>query len=94
MNTYQILMPKIKKGFSYSGFTILYTSLIILGILMCLKLKFPNNTGLFFQDGNFVAFGMLNTTENAVEVLGDWFFPVTFLIVLIISLLIKIKINK
>lgn len=75
------IFKKIKQGITItSGLAI-----CLLGILVFFKLKFPKNTGLFVEKGQFRAFGILNSTTSTSEVLGYWFFPVIafFLIVFI-----------
>lgn len=80
------LKLNIKKGFNYSIYSLLSVFLLLLGVLVYLKIRFPKNTGLFFQEGKFRAFGILKTTENSNEILGNWFIPgiLSLLVVFII----------
>lgn len=87
MNTIKL---NLRKGFNYSFYTLTSLVLLLLGSLVYLKIEFPQNTGLFFLDGKFRAFGLLRTIENSNEVLGIWFIPfVLFIAVAIIIAILK-----
>lgn len=78
MNTIKI---NLRKGTNYTIYVLLFMVILVSGSLVYLKIKFPENTGLFFLDGKFRAFGMLRTMENSNEVLGIWFIPIILLTV-------------
>ncbi|WP_299617577.1 DUF1700 domain-containing protein [uncultured Tenacibaculum sp.] len=87
---FQAIFLNIKNGFVYSIFAILYILLLGFGFLMYLKIRYPDNTGLFLKDGEFVALGMLKTNENVTEVLGNWFIPSVFFSALVLYILLTI----
>lgn len=87
---FEAIFLNIKNGFVYSVFAILYILLLGFGILMYLKIRYPENTGLFLKDGEFVALGMLKTNENVTEVLGNWFIPAVFFSALTLYVLLTI----
>lgn len=85
----------LKNGFIYIFFAILYLCLFLFTFLIYSKIRFPDQTGLFFSDNKFVVLGRLTTTEPVQEVLGSWFIPVMILVTLVlyvlITLLLRIK---
>ncbi|WP_442265274.1 hypothetical protein ACSIGC_13160 [Tenacibaculum sp. ZS6-P6] len=87
---FEAIFLNIKNGFVYSVFAILYILLLGFGILMYLKIRYPENTGLFLKDGEFVALGMLKTNENVTEILGNWFIPAVFFSALTLYILLTI----
>ncbi|WP_299677558.1 HAAS domain-containing protein [uncultured Tenacibaculum sp.] len=87
---FEAIFLNIKNGFVYSVFAILYILLLGFGILMYLKIRYPENTGLFLKDGEFVALGMLKTNENVTEILGNWFIPAVFFSALTLYVLLTI----
>jgi uncharacterized membrane protein len=99
MHIFQAIFLNIKSGIIYSIFAILYICLFGFGILMYLKFKNPDQTGLFLIDGEFVALGTLRTSDTSVtEVLGNWFVPVMFfsalVLYIIITLILKLTRKK
>lgn len=87
---FEAIFLNIKNGFVYSVFAILYILLLGFGILMYLKIRYPENTGLFLKGGEFVVLGMLKTDENVTEVLGNWFIPTVFFSALTIYILLTL----
>lgn len=78
----------IRNGVLFSIFALLYLGLFGFLILIVLKIRYPNETGLFFNDGKFEVLGRLRTSENVEEVLGGFFIPAMFLMMLGLYLLI------
>lgn len=99
MHIFQAIFLNIKSGIIYTVFAILYIFLFGFGILMIFKIMNPAETGLFFENGKFLALGRVRTTdENVTEVLGNWFIPVMFFsaltLYIIITLILKITRKK
>lgn len=67
----------IGSHFLISG--IIYTFSFAFGLLFVAKILFPNKTGLFYSDGNFLGFGVLAAAggKYQTEILGYWFLPIT-----------------
>ncbi len=88
---FQAILLNIKNGFVYSIFAILYILLFGFGVLMVLKIMYPDHTGLFLKDGKFEVLGMLETDDNSItEVLGNWFIPTVFFSALVSYFLLTI----
>lgn len=91
MHIFQAIFLNIKSGIVYSIFAILYVCLFGFGVLMVFKIMYPEDTGLFLKNGEFMALGRLRTTdENITEVLGSWFIPVMFFSALIMYIIITL----
>jgi len=95
---FQAILLNIRSGMIYTVFAILYICLFVFGIFMAIKIVHPEDTGLFLKDGEFIALGRLQSSENATEVLGDWFVPVMFFVALtlyfIFTIMLKITRKK
>ncbi len=85
---FQAIYLNIRNGVLFSVFALLYLGLIGFLILIISKIRYPQETGLFLNDGKFEALGRLRTTENVEEVLGDFFIPAMFLMMLGLYLLV------
>lgn len=85
---FQAIYLNIRNGVLFSIFALLYLGLFGFLILIVLKIRYPNETGLFFNDGKFEVLGRLRTSENVEEVLGGFFIPAMFLMMLGLYLLI------
>lgn len=98
------LALNITNGVYYIIFFVLYLLLFGFVFLIYAKITNPNEVGLFFENGRFLALGKINanylTDSNYQEVLGNWFIPTMVLSILvfyvIITFLLKLKrcINK
>ena len=88
------LSLNISNGFMYVLFCILYLNLFCFVFLIFAKIIFPHNTGLFVgENGTLFGFGTVNDTST--EMLGNWFIPVVFVLIvltyLFITLLFKLR---
>lgn len=84
------IIKKAKQGVKITlGITV-----FLLGILVILKLKFPENTGLFLEDGQFKAFGVLKSTTKTSEVLGPWFLPITVFFLVVFTIMMTKSLKK
>ena len=77
-----------KSSIKYSIYFMLYLFIFSLAIVFLAKLIFPDQTGLFVQEGGGMMFGFLKDREGATEVLNTWFYPCVLLISLIAYLLL------
>lgn len=87
------LALNISNGISYILFGILYLLLLYGVYLIYEKLKTPTATGVFFKDNRFFAIGNFEDflgDESIREVLGNWFFPIIAIIILILYILITL----
>ncbi|WP_130734723.1 hypothetical protein [Flavobacterium sp. J27] len=84
------IIKKTKQGVSItSGIAI-----CVLGVLAFFKLKFPKNTGLFIEEGQFKAFGILKSTTRTSEVLGYWFLPVIVFFLIVFTIIMSKSLRK
>ncbi len=98
LHVFKALALNITNGISYIIFSILYLMLFCFIFLIYLELVQPENTGLFYSDGNFEALGFSSDNFGKPaneEVLGHWFIPVMVvtivLLYLFITLMLKLK---
>ena len=88
----------VERTLKYSIFFILYTTLIAFVILFFAKIFFPHDTGLFYSNNQFKAFGVYTSAGAYKELLGYWILPL--LVVgsvadyLLITLLMKLTAKK
>ena len=85
---FQAIFLNIKSGIKYTIFALLYLFLFSFAFLIISKLINPQEVGLFFNDGKFVALGKLKTTEHVTDVLGNMFIPIMLFIAIFFYLLI------
>lgn len=98
----QALTLNITNGFIYIIFAILYVLLLGGIILIYVKIANPEEVGLYFSEGKFLALGefRIGTENNVEEVLGKWFIPVIFTSMILIYVILtfflglKRRINK
>jgi uncharacterized membrane protein len=83
----QALYLNIRNGVLYVFLSLLFIIFISFPFLMVLKLIYPNTVGCFIGDNSFY-FGFIGQHQNATEILGNWFIPVTALIAALLYLLI------
>lgn len=95
IDIFRALALNITNGISYVIFAILYLSLGGFIFLIFAKLINGDKVGMYVQDGDFQAIGMLSNASEYQEVLGNWFIPVMLLSIVIlyfiITLLLRIK---
>jgi hypothetical protein len=84
----------IERTLRSSFFFLLYLTLFLFVFLFVSKIIFPSHTGLFFQNGEFHAFGFVSNPQEDSEQLGGWLFPLAILgfslDYLLITLLMKL----
>ncbi|MDR2389932.1 MAG: hypothetical protein LBD89_09160 [Tannerellaceae bacterium] len=87
-------------GGQYVTITILYLLILSGGILTIAKIFYPDKTGLFIEDGNFVGLGYLSgINAETIELLGYWLIPISvvscvifyFFITFILKKIVTIK---
>ena len=92
---FQAISLNLRSGFIYSFFGLLYLFLVSFILLIAAKIFFPANTGLFFRDSSFSAFGFITGTDGLTEVLGYWLIPLSIITALFfytcITLLLRLK---
>jgi len=84
----QALYLNISNGIGFVLFAVVYLFIAALGILIILKLIYPEHTGLFFKKDHFCFLGF--TTElpgGLTELLGNWFIPVVAVLMIILYFL-------
>ncbi len=70
-------------GSKYALLSIMYFFILTGGIIIIAKILYPNKTGLFVSDGDFVALGFTSDINSeAVELLGYWLIPIMILAIL------------
>jgi uncharacterized membrane protein len=63
-------------GGQYITVLIMYLLILSCGFLVIAKIFYPHKTGLFIEDGNFVALGYISQINaEAIELLGYWLIP-------------------
>lgn len=91
LHVFKALALNITNGISYVIFSLLYLMLFCFVFLIYAKIVQPENTGLFFDKGNFKALGMSSNrfgSPTSVEVLGNWFIPFMLVTIVVLYLLI------
>ena len=78
-HVWQALKLNLSNGVMYSVLSLLYLLLSGFAFLIVAKLIAPENTGLFFQDQKFKAFGYISNSVGTHEILGFWFIPLSIL---------------
>ncbi|TAE25793.1 MAG: DUF1700 domain-containing protein [Candidatus Kapaibacterium sp.] len=68
--------------------SILYTLLFFLATMVCTKIIFPKNVGLFASEQGTFSFGYIIQTEPYSDVLGFWFIPLGLLVCGLLYMLI------
>lgn len=99
LHVFKALTLNIGNGIFYIFIALLYLSLFAFVFLIYAKIANPDEVGMLFRNGNFIALGKTNPeyreAGNTVEVLGNWFIPVMVLIIVmfyaIITLLLRLK---
>lgn len=90
----QALALNIGRGVLYLVFAILYLTLAVFGFVIYSEITDPEHTGLFLQDGQFMALGVVSDASGKEEILGNWLIPacivVAVLMYLIITLLMRL----
>jgi uncharacterized membrane protein len=101
IHVFKALTLNITNGLSYIVFSILYLLLFSFIALIIMKIIYPENVGMFIENGKLRTLGMsFPRPENTKEVLGNMFIPFvilgTIISYLFITLLMKLKqfINK
>lgn len=104
LHVIRALALNITNGISYIIFFILYLCLFGFVFLIYAKIENPQEVGLYFKNGHFLALGKINSeylgSSAYTEALGIWFIPAMMLSIIIfyllITLLLKFKneINK
>lgn len=89
-HVFQALRLNFTNGFIYVVISLLYLLLSVFGLLIVLKIVAPSNTGMFFLDHQFKAFGFVPDFEGMNEVLGYWLIPLALLSATIFYLLITL----
>lgn len=70
----QALYLNINNGAGFIIFGVIYLLIIMLGILIPLKLIYPEKTGLFIRNDHFFGFGYVTELKPGLtELLGNWF---------------------
>lgn len=72
---FKALTLNITRGVSYVLFSILYVGLLSFVFLICVKLIYPAQTGLFVGNNSQISFGFIKDNLSGYEVLGGWFIP-------------------
>jgi len=99
VTVFTALFLNIGKGFSYIMFGLLYLFLFVFVFVILTKIAWPNEVGLYFQNGEFRVIGMVNQdmidNHGYKEVLGNLFIPVMLAVTvgwyLLITLILKLK---
>lgn len=97
IHIFQALTLNITYGITYFIFFLLYLFLFAFGLVIIAKIFYPENVGLFYKKGEFFQYGGFLNNENVsqYEILGNWFIPVTLVLVIafyfLITLLLKFK---
>ncbi|WDF69615.1 hypothetical protein PQ465_04360 [Sphingobacterium oryzagri] len=97
IHVFKALILNLSNGLIYTVFFFLYIFLFSFLALIFGKLLFPKNTGLFYQDGKLVNYGILENGPEMqqYEILGYWLIPFNFVLMiifyLIITFLLKLK---
>ena len=98
ISVFKALALNIKNGISYVIFLLLYFSLFVFVYSIVLKILNPEEVGLYFVNGSLETLGTykgIDSNENVVEALGNWFIPVMLVCVIIsfiiITLLLRLK---
>lgn len=89
----QALFLNIKNGVIYSVFALIYICLFVFGILIILKMIYPNDTGLFLDKDGFFVLGRYSASDNITEVFGGWLIPTLFLISLALYIIITLMLK-
>ena len=94
----QALKLNFSNGFFYAILSLLYLLLSVFGLLIAVKIVKPSNTGLFYHEDSFKAFGYVSDSEGMNEILGYWFIPLAILsaitFYILITLLFRLKRRK
>ena len=72
---FQAISLKIRFSFGLTIIGLLYLFLFVFLLLVPVKVFAPENTGLFYFEGNFGGFGYISYPEGYEEVMGYWFIP-------------------
>ncbi|MBI2419078.1 MAG: hypothetical protein HYV28_14495 [Ignavibacteriales bacterium] len=102
LDVFRAIIENLGAGFArslkFSVFGILYLTLFTFAILFVCKIFLPHNTGLFYSENGFQAFGIIAGTKGANEVLGYWLMPIAMagcvLDYLLITLIMKITAKR
>jgi uncharacterized membrane protein len=89
-HVWQALKLNFSRGFLYAILSLLYLLLSVFGLLIVVKIVKPSNTGLFFQEDSFKAFGYVSDAVGMNEILGYWFIPLAILSAIIFYFLITL----
>jgi len=75
----QALYLNINNGIGFIIFSLVYLLIVVLGLLIPLKLIYPEKTGLFIRNDHFFGFGYVTELKPGLtELLGSWFIPTVF----------------
>jgi len=84
LHVFKAIVMNIGNGIAYIFFAMLYLLLGGFVFMIFAKLINPDNVGIFFKDGSFMALGSIDAESlekyNYTEVLGHWFIPVMILV--------------
>jgi len=102
VHVFRAMVNNIGAGFlrtvRFGVFFLLYFTLFTFAFLFISKIFFPDQTGLFFQNGTFYGFGVIFSAGNGTEVLGYWILPLSLLGLvldyLLITFLLKLTVIK
>lgn len=98
VHVFQAIVLNLSQGLIYVIFFILYIFLLAFGFLIVAKIFYPDNFGFFYKKGVIFQFGGYVSDQNIInhEILGNWFFPVTFGLAVFFYVLITLflKLNK
>ncbi|UTW60826.1 DUF1700 domain-containing protein [bacterium SCSIO 12741] len=96
IHVFKALSLNIANGISYAVFSLLYLLLLGFGFLIFQKLRYPDEVGLYFKDGDFAILGKLGSVSRShyQEVLGNWFIPVMILSAVILYFMITLLLKQ
>jgi len=79
LHVFKAIIMNIGNGISYIFFAFLYLLLGAFIFTIFAKIVNPDNVGMYFKDGHFMALGSIDqasiANNNYYEVLGNWFIP-------------------
>jgi len=80
LHVFKAIIMNIGNGIAYIFFAFLYLLLGAFIFTIFAKIINPDDVGMFFKDGHFMALGSIDAetiaSDNYYEVLGNWFIPV------------------
>jgi hypothetical protein len=78
---FKSLPAALLTGGQYLILVTMYLLIFSAGFLAIAKIFYPDKTGLFIEEGNFVAFGYISQMNaGAIELLGYWMIPASIVL--------------